>query len=155
MQIDFHHATTYVVARLAGFPQPQAATVAHASQYVDDATCAGMIRFDNGAVLQIECSWASNVKTEVRFVELRGEKAGLTWRDGNFVEMHTEQDGQLVDVKPAGNLRDEGHARNLQNFVEVLLDGAEPCYKPQQGVDMIKILSAVYESAKIGKEVRL
>ena len=115
----------------------------------------GMIRFDNGAVLQIECSWASNVKTEARFVELRGEKAGLTWRDGNFVEMHTEQDGQLVDVKPAGNLRDEGHARNLQNFVEVLLDGAEPCYKPQQGVDMIKILSAVYESAKTGKEVRL
>ena len=56
MQIDFHHATTYVVARLAGFPQTQAATVAHASQYVDDATCAGMIRFDNGALYSRICS---------------------------------------------------------------------------------------------------
>ena len=56
MQIDFHHATTYVVARLSGFPQPQAATVAHASQYVDDATCSGMIRFDNGALYSRICS---------------------------------------------------------------------------------------------------
>ncbi|MGI5869889.1 MAG: Gfo/Idh/MocA family protein [Kiritimatiellia bacterium] len=115
----------------------------------------GLIRLDNGAVLQIEFSWASNIKAETRFVELRGEKAGLHWRDGDVVELYTEQDGQLVDVKPAGNLRDDGHARNLRNFVEVLLDGAEPCYKPQEGVDMIKILSAVYESARTGKEVRL
>ena len=50
MQIDFHHATTYVVARLAGFPQAQAAIVAHASQYVDDAIGSGIIRFDNGAL---------------------------------------------------------------------------------------------------------
>jgi len=50
MQIDFHHATTYVVARLAGFPKDKAEIVAHASQYVDDATSAGTIHFDNGAL---------------------------------------------------------------------------------------------------------
>ena len=115
----------------------------------------GFIRFDNGAVLQIECSWASNIKAECRFVELRGAKAGMMWRDGNFIEMYSEEDGQLVDIKPSGNLKDDGHSRNLKNFVDVLLEGAEPCYKPQQGVDMIKILSAVYESAKTGFEVKL
>ncbi|MDP3694744.1 MAG: hypothetical protein Q8R42_01370 [Desulfocapsaceae bacterium] len=47
MQIDFHHATTYVAARLAGFPQDRAEIVAHAAQYVDDATCSGIIRFNN------------------------------------------------------------------------------------------------------------
>lgn len=50
MQIDFHHATTYVVARLAGFPRDKAEIVAHASQYVDDATSHGTIHFDNGAL---------------------------------------------------------------------------------------------------------
>jgi hypothetical protein len=50
MQIDFHHAVTYVVARLAGFPHEDAATVAHAAQYVDDATQAGEIWFQNGMV---------------------------------------------------------------------------------------------------------
>lgn len=49
MQIDFHHAVTYIVARLAGFEHPQAEVIAHSAQYVDDATCDGTIRFDNGA----------------------------------------------------------------------------------------------------------
>ena len=49
MQIDFHHATTYVLARLAGFSHDEADVVAHASQYVDDATEDGALAFDNGA----------------------------------------------------------------------------------------------------------
>ncbi len=115
----------------------------------------GQVRFENGAVLQIECSWASNIKTETRFVELRGTKAGLTWRDGNVLEIHGEEAGELVDIKPTAIFRDEGHRRNIRNFVDVVLEGAKPCYLPQQGVDMIKILSALYESAKTGAEVRL
>ena len=50
MQVDFHHATTYVLARIAGFEQPEAETIAYASQYVDDATSEGAVCFDNGAV---------------------------------------------------------------------------------------------------------
>ena len=50
MQIDFHHTTTYVVARAAGFEHDQAQIIAYASQYVDDATSTGTVRFDNQAV---------------------------------------------------------------------------------------------------------
>ena len=50
MQIDFHHAVTYVVARLAEFSHDEAATIAHAAQYVDDATEEGEIWFDNGMI---------------------------------------------------------------------------------------------------------
>lgn len=50
MNIDFHHAVTYVVARIAGFEHDEAGIVAHAAQYVDDATNEGLVRFDNGAM---------------------------------------------------------------------------------------------------------
>lgn len=50
MQIDFHHAVTYVAARIAGFPHQDADIVAHGAQYVDDATCSGAIQFDNKAI---------------------------------------------------------------------------------------------------------
>ena len=114
----------------------------------------GMIRFDNGAVLQIEFSWASNIKRERRFVELRGTKSGLKWENDD-VEIFTEEAGQLLDIKPAGNLRSKGHNDNLVHYLDVLTKGAEPCFKPQQGVDMIKILCAIYKSAETGKEVVL
>ncbi len=113
----------------------------------------GMIRFDNGAVLQIEFSWASNVKKEHRFVELRGTKSGLTW-DDNEVEFYTEDAGQLLDIK-AGEGKIDGHHANLRHYIDVLTQGADPCFKPQQGVDMIKILCAIYKSAETGKEVVL
>jgi hypothetical protein len=52
VQIDFHHAVTYVIARLAGFPKDEAEIIAHAAQYVDDATNEGVIRFDNQALYE-------------------------------------------------------------------------------------------------------
>jgi len=50
MQFDFHHAVTYVTARLAGFSHEDADVVAYCAQYVDDATNSGVIEFDNGAL---------------------------------------------------------------------------------------------------------
>ncbi|MBV5324614.1 MAG: hypothetical protein J0626_04730, partial [Rhodospirillaceae bacterium] len=49
MQIDFHHAVTYVVARWSGFPHAEAATIAHAAQYVDDSTHNGPVTFADGS----------------------------------------------------------------------------------------------------------
>ena len=114
----------------------------------------GFIRFDNGAVLQIEFSWASNIARERRFVELMGTKAGFAIEDAKM-RIFAEENGELLDIVPPGEQKDDGHQRNLKNFVDVLLDGAEPCYKPQQGVDMIAILEGFYKSARLGREVRL
>jgi hypothetical protein len=50
MQIDFHHAVTYVVARLSGFKQKKAEIIAYAAQYVDDATSSGTVHFSNNAM---------------------------------------------------------------------------------------------------------
>lgn len=113
----------------------------------------GMIRFSNGAVLQIEFSWASNIKKENRFVELRGTKSGLKWED-DTVEFFTEEAGQLLDIS-AGKGSKNGHHENLKHFIDVLTNGVDPCFKPQQGIDMIKILCAIYKSAETGKEVIL
>lgn len=50
MQIDFHHGTTYCIARFAGFRHPEAEIIAYCAQYVDDAINNGLITFDNGAI---------------------------------------------------------------------------------------------------------
>jgi hypothetical protein len=47
MQIDFHHAVTYVLSRLAGYGHDDALIIAYASQYVDDATNSGSIEFSD------------------------------------------------------------------------------------------------------------
>ncbi|MBU1137694.1 MAG: hypothetical protein KKA76_01835, partial [Proteobacteria bacterium] len=52
MQIDFHHATTYVAARIAGFDARRADIIAYAAQYVDDASSDGPVRFTNKFLYQ-------------------------------------------------------------------------------------------------------
>lgn len=114
----------------------------------------GFIKFDNGACLQIEFSWASNVEREHKFVELRGTKAGCFWHDDR-VKIFGEEHGTLFDLAPHTPDAASGHEKNLRHYVDVILNGAKPCFEPQQGVNMIKILSAIYESAQTGKEVSL
>jgi hypothetical protein len=48
MEIDFHFAVTYVVARLAEFDEDEAEIIATASQYVDDTVNSGILKFETG-----------------------------------------------------------------------------------------------------------
>lgn len=114
----------------------------------------GLIRFDNGALLQIEFSWASNIKKEHRFVELRGTKAGLEWKNGK-AERFFEKNGRQVNEKIKGKKVLIAHKENISHFLDVLEGKAEPIFVPGQGVDMIKILCAMYESAQSEREVLL
>lgn len=114
----------------------------------------GFIRFDNGACLQIEFSWASNIERETRFVELRGSKAGLTWCDSGEIKFWGEEDGKLTNLVRDSAMGD-GHNAAIDHFVRIVLDGAEPDYVPEQGLNMIKILEAIYTSAETGREVLL
>ena len=117
----------------------------------------GFIRFDNGVSMQIEFSWASNIEQEQFFVELRGTKAGSLWSPmtGKF-SIFTEEYGKTVDYLPKiDNGSVHIHGANLKHFIDVILNGAEPHFVPQQGVNMMKILESIYKSAEIGKEITL
>lgn len=117
----------------------------------------GFIRFDNGCTMQIEFSWASNIEREKVFVELRGTKAGASTdtTDDKF-KIFTEENGVTVDVIPNLPKESDGpHAQNLRHFFNVISGKAEPDFKPVQGLNMVKILEAMYKSAELGEEVKL
>ena len=118
----------------------------------------GFIRFDNGACLQIEFSWASNIECDQMFVELRGEKAGsrMSGIDRKF-DIFTEECGTNVTIKPS--IDDYNcmphHEANIRHFLDVIEGKAEPDFIPEQGVNMVKILEALYKSAELGHEISL
>ena len=124
----------------------------------------GFIKFDNGASLQIEFSWASNIKKEARFIELRGTKKGLEWKN-DVINIYDESKNTAQDkLKFNAQAKKydsgifhkmQGHEANINHFVDVITKGVEPVYKIEQGVNMIKILTGIYESAATGKEVVL
>jgi predicted dehydrogenase len=115
----------------------------------------GFIRFDSGASLQIEFSWASNIEEEMKYYELRGTKSGVSFKNGDL-KIFSEIEGTLVDIVPRLSGQEiSDHTSNINHFVDVIQQRSEPIIRPEHGVHMIEILSAIYESARIGKEVSL
>ena len=100
------------------------------------------------------CSWASNVEKETVFVELRGDKSGAVLKDGTL-NIYSEDNGVLTDITPKVVDNNPIHGDNLRHFANVLAHGVKPDFTPIQGVNMIKILEAMYKSAETGMEVRL
>ncbi len=116
---------------------------------------AGFIRFDNGASLQIEFSWASNIEEEKKFLEWRGTEGGFSLINDKL-SLFTENEGALINQQPLFTTAAvPQHTANIRHFVECVLGREQPIITPEHGVDMIKILSAIYESAERGREIVL
>ena len=47
----------------------------------------------------------------------------------------------------------KGMADEIAHFVDCCLNGTECICKPEQGVEIMKIVSALYRSAETGREV--
>ena len=122
---------------------------------VEDLATA-MIRFDNGAVLQIEASFSLNIDKDQGTIQLFGTKAGA--RLDPELTLYTEMNDYLADVRlaaPTALSFDGLFQKEIDHYVSCVAEGV-PCRAPaEDGVALMRILDAVYESARTGHEVVL
>ncbi len=122
---------------------------------VEDLATA-MIRFENGAVLSIEASFSLNIKKDEGKIELFGTKGGAKLDPG--LELYSEINDYLADVTldAQTSLNFDGlFAKEIDHFVACIINGI-PCISPaQDGIDIMELLDAIYESAATGHEVIL
>jgi len=121
---------------------------------VEDLAVA-MIRFDNGALLEVETSFNLNMKESIGDIEVFGSNAGFSF---NEFELHTEQGNEIADIRLHGKhyfdfQRD--FDREIKNFADAVENKAECMAPAEDGVTLMKILDAVYLSAATGKSVEL
>ncbi len=115
-----------------------------------------LIRFDNGAVLSVEMSFALNTADETNNIQLFGTSAGVKMDGG--VTLFGETDGYLTDTAFDGKTGldfDEAFRREVGHFA-ACIRGKETCINTaDDGIALMKILTAIYRSAEEGHEVTL
>ncbi|MCU0490051.1 MAG: Gfo/Idh/MocA family oxidoreductase [Chloroflexaceae bacterium] len=129
---------------------------------VEDLATA-FIRFEDGRLLQLEVSWASHTRAgrDDYFVTLYGSEAGADLYVANYashdtVVLHGESAGAMCDTRPT--FRTDGrasHALAIDHFVQSILSNTPPESSGEQGLALMRILDAIYESAALGREVTL
>lgn len=129
--------------------------------------CHGFVRFKTGQVLTLRNSWAEMVRAEEVSVTFQGTRAGgmvlrtfdVDGRDmtaHDYCQFYALEHGRQVnrDIRFAP---DEAMGRNAasENFIRVLRGEAEPLATADEGVRLMSIIDAVYQSAASGEPVRV
>jgi len=124
----------------------------HVTFDVDDFATA-FIRMRNGATVTLDAVWASHYPQEQKFgVELYGTEGGFSLDPLQF--RHADGASYLVEEGLQRPLA-LPHGDRFHNLINHLLDGEELLVKPEQALVVQKILDAVNESARTGREVLL
>ena len=130
--------------------------VPHLDMDVDDFSVA-FLRFEDGATLEMEISWASHHDTdENRLLQLYGTEGGarryLVGYEGGprdltvYRRRHGAMTEEVVHSPPA--------VTTVQaDFVEAIRDDREPIATARHGLVTMQILDALYESSRTGREV--
>ena len=124
--------------------------------YTVEDLAIGQIRFDNGAILQIESSFVAHMeKNDVMNFTAMGEKAGCDWETGTI---YTDLNNLMVNAKPT-YLGDNGwdviFKAKLQNWVDAIRKGTPLGAPGEAGLAVQKMLDGIYRSAAAGKEVTI
>lgn len=114
-----------------------------------------LIRFENGASLLVDVSFTLHAKQDEIAVKVYGEKGGaelepelllVTEKHDTILNIHPQVDSLSFDFK-------SGFGNEINHFVNSCLGRTETLSPVEDGVEMMKILCGIYESAKLGREI--
>jgi predicted dehydrogenase len=118
-----------------------------------------MIKFENGASLALEASWAANIKQrEEMETRLLGTQAGLVQKNLNEgyeweAELFLEKEGCQYDMKLHPPVPAAKGA--MYHFVDAILNNKPHIATGEEGLTVMKILDAIYSSAAKGAPVQI
>lgn len=124
--------------------------------YTVEDLAVGQIRFENGAILSIESSFIAHIKENDIFNwRAMGTKGGCDWES---TEIYTDMDNLMVNCKPT--FIGEGGWKyffqtKLQNWVDACRKGTKQGASGIDGLNVQKMLDAIYRSAAEGREVEI
>src|SRR5699024_3963734 len=111
------------------------------------------IMFEDGSSLLLECSWAANIKEDKMHLSISGTDGGLNVYP---FELYQPRHGTFFtsEAKAAHNEVEAGQLQ-AENFVDSCLGHAELVVKPEQALEVSRIIEAIYKSSETQRSVRL
>ncbi|MHC5262640.1 Gfo/Idh/MocA family protein [Streptomyces sp. UC4497] len=132
----------------------RAASAARPNTVEDYVTA--QIRFEDGQVLDVDTSYSLHARNEIS-VRIHGDKGGAEIEPELL--MVTERHDTLLHVQPQidslGFDFKMGFANQIDHFLRICRGEIPADATAEQGLEMARMLSAIYASAKSGAEVKI
>jgi predicted dehydrogenase len=130
---------------------------------VEDLATA-FVRLENGATILLEASWYSYSGTgDHVFSRLLGSRGGAKLEFGANppvppIEIYLDRGDVPLIATPTQTTSDVTRAQfanQIAEFVAAIQTGRAPASSVEHGLEILRILDAIYRSAALGAEVRL
>ncbi|QGR00263.1 gfo/Idh/MocA family oxidoreductase [Paenibacillus psychroresistens] len=116
-----------------------------------------IIRFENGASLMVDVSFSLHAKEDEMKVKLYGDKG--SYEIDPEIAIVTEKHNTILNITPQMDHKgfhfDSSFQNEINHFVQCVQTGQQPLSPVEDGLEIMKILCAIYESAAKGVEVSL
>ncbi|MFP4355884.1 MAG: Gfo/Idh/MocA family protein [Phycisphaerae bacterium] len=118
--------------------------------YTVEDLATGYVRFENGATMSIEASFAAHIGPQGMDFTLMGTKGGAQQSTSTI---YHDMGGYMTDSTPVWLPNNDAFRVKMDCFVDCCLYGKENQAPGEEGLMIQKILDAVYASAESGREV--
>jgi len=128
---------------------------------------ASLVKFKSGAVATFMSSTCCypGICTDIQLygekgsVEIDGDAlklwkiiGGDSFEENEMIELYGDGSGAAVALNPSLVL---GHAVQVEDIISAVIEDRQPLVAPLDAIKSVRIVNAVYESARTGKEIFL
>jgi len=125
-------------------------------------TAVAVLKYKNGAFGVIQGTTSVYPGMETRF-EIHGEKGTIIFTDSGIQEwkfidsdeMSPEVEGTLAPSSDPRNISANGHYILIDDMIQAIREDRDPMVTGEEASKAVKLILAIYESARTGKEVKL
>ncbi|MFW6268846.1 MAG: Gfo/Idh/MocA family protein [Bacillota bacterium] len=110
------------------------------------------IKFDNGATMVFDVSWAINGEDTGIYSKVFGDKAGANYSPLKF---YGEKDKNIMDFEPKLNKEINAQKEKVVNFINNIRGKEELLCPGKQSIALTQMVDAIYESAETGDIVKI
>lgn len=142
--IDTGYHPVYLLQHLAGgVPTEVTAMLSrHRLEFMEGEDSAQvLVRYDNGVVGHVTTSWAYEAAPGTEKFSLVGERGSLTSDGVTLTYRLRGEDPVTVEFEPVHDI-----AAEVEHFARSLLTGARPLHTHVEGIDVLGVILAAYES---------
>lgn len=146
--IDTGYHPLYLLQYLAGGSPVEAAAMLsrHRLEFMEGEDSAQvLVRYDNGVVGHVTTSWAYEPAVGTEKFSLVGEKGSLTSDGTTLVSRIRGEEPVTTTFEPVHEF-----AAEVAHFADSLRNGTRPIQTHEEGIDVLGVILAAYESAATG-----
>ena len=144
--MDTGYHPTYLMLHLAGGSPVEATALLsrHRLRFMDSEDSAQvLVRFDNGVVGHLVTSWAYDPPPSTERFSVVGERGSLASDGRSLVVTLRGSGSQTYDFDDV-----DTYVSEIGHFADCLRSGARPLHTEREGIDVLCLILAAYESAR-------